>query len=96
MFDWFALSLGLAASVRPASNTLTPVKPPQVLCKLKHYVLLVETMAISFAMYWGCLAWLQAQPWFTAGPGTSFQVGATRAALLSYRQLAGRTAAGLS
>lgn len=74
MYDWFALSLGLAASVRPASNTLAPFKPPQVLCKTKHYVLLVVTMAISFAMYWGCLAWLKAQPWFRESPGTSFQV----------------------
>lgn len=79
MYDWFALSLGLAASVRPASNTLAPFKPPQVLCKTKHYVLLVVTMAISFAMYWGCLAWLKAQPWFRESLGTSFQVSRCKA-----------------
>lgn len=74
VYDWYALSLGLAASVRPASDTLTSGRPPQLLCTLKTYLLLVLTMCISFAMYWGCLAWLTTRPWFTGGNGISFEV----------------------
>lgn len=74
VYDWCALSLGLAASVRPASDTLTSGRPPQVLCTLKNYTLLVLTMVLSFAMYWGCLAWLTTRPWFRNGNGTSFEV----------------------
>ena len=74
VYDWYALSLGLAASVRPASDTLTAGRPPQLLCTLKNYILLVLTMLISFAMYWGCLAWLTTRPWFIGGNGTSFEV----------------------
>lgn len=74
VYDWCALSLGLAASVRPASDTLTCGRPPQVLCTLKNYILLLLTMFVSFAMYWGCLAWLTTRPWFSGGSGTSFEV----------------------
>ena len=74
VYDWVALSLGLAASVRPASDTLTSGRPPQVLCTLTNYILLILKMVISFAMYWGCMAWLTTRPWFTGGNGTSYQV----------------------
>ena len=74
VYDFVALSLGLAASVRPASDILTSGRPPQVLCTLKNYILLLLTMLISFAMYWGCLAWLTTRPWFKISNGTSLEV----------------------
>ena len=77
-YDWVALSLGLAASLRPAADWLTPGRPPQILCTMKHYLHTVVMLLIAGCMYWSCIRWLTAQPWYKGGNGSSYEVSLTK------------------
>ena len=74
MLDWVALSLGLAASLRPAADGLTPTRPPDMLCTVNHFLHLLVMLLVSGCMYWGCSRWLVAQAWYRGGNGSSIAV----------------------
>lgn len=67
ILDFMALSMGIVAAVRPASALLQPVRPPRILCTLKNYVLVCETMLIASIIVFGCIRLLESQPWYTGG-----------------------------
>ena len=69
-----ALSLGIVASQRPAAKQLQPKRPPQGLCFLKNYVLVLETVLVSSASMAAVLILLTHQPWFQGGNGQNIQV----------------------
>ncbi|KAA6424997.1 MAG: hypothetical protein FRX49_05171 [Trebouxia sp. A1-2] len=48
VMDFMASSLGLVASLRPAAKQLQPKRPPQGLCLLMNYVLVLETVLVLF------------------------------------------------
>ena len=74
VLDFMALSLGMVASLRPAAKQLQPKRPPQGLCFLKNYVLVVETVFVSSASMAAVLILLTHQPWFQGGTGQNIQV----------------------
>jgi len=74
VLDFMALSLGMVASLRPAAKQLQPKCPPQGLCSLKNYVLVLETVLVSSASMAAVLVLLAHQPWFKGGNGQNIQV----------------------
>lgn len=74
VLDFMALSLGIVASQRPAAKQLQPKRPPQGLCFLKNYVLVLETVLVSSASMAAVLILLTHQPWFQRGNGQNIQV----------------------
>ncbi|DBA84346.1 TPA: hypothetical protein ACH3X2_006236 [Trebouxia sp. C0005] len=68
-FDFIALSLGVIASLRPASEQLLPVRPSQTLNHVKNMMLVFETLVISGLMYWACLHLLKIQSWVSTSTG---------------------------
>ncbi len=74
VLDFMALSLGIVASQRPAAKQLQLKRPPQGLCFLKNYVLVLETVLVSSASMAAVLILLIHQPWFQGGNGQNIQV----------------------
>lgn len=64
-----ALSMGIAACVRPAAASLVPLRPPQSLCCLKSFVLVLVTLGIATLIVFGCTYLLVKQPWYVGGTG---------------------------
>ena len=73
-FDFIALSLGVIASLRPASEQLLPVRPSQTLNHVKNMTLVSKTLVVSGFMYWACLHLLKSQSWFGASTGKPIEV----------------------
>ena len=79
--DFVAITLGIVASLRPAAAELTPARPPQLLSSYRNGVLLIESLAISAAMFWGAMTFLKHQPWFEGGTGTNVDVSSQLACM---------------
>ena len=71
--DFVAITLGVVASLRPAAAELIPARPPQQISSCKNFVLLLESVAISVAFHWGCLAFLYHEPWFSGSTSANEQ-----------------------
>lgn len=74
VLDFMALLLGIVASQRPAAEQLQPRRPPQGICFLKNYVLVLESVLVSSASMAAVLILLTHQPWFQGGNGQNIQV----------------------
>lgn len=74
VMDFMASSLGLVASLRPAAKQLQPKRPPQGLCLLMNYVLVLETVLVSSASMAAVLILLTHQPWFQGSNGQNIQL----------------------
>ena len=74
VLDFMALLLGIVASQRPAAELLQPRRPPQGICFLKNYVLVLESVLVSSASMAAVLILLTHQPWFQGGNGQNIQV----------------------
>ena len=73
-FDFIALGIGVAATLRPAASLLFPQRRLPRLCHFYAYFAVVMAAAFWSIMYVGVLEVLKAQPWYTGGTGTDSQV----------------------
>lgn len=71
--DFVALSLGVVMSLRQAASELTVQRPPQVLCTIRNYAMLLLSVFIPSMAYLGLVAkYLQRQSfWQNTIPNTS-------------------------
>ena len=70
--DFVAISLGVVMSLRPAASQLTVQRPPQLLCTIRNFVMLLISISITSMAYWGVMHYLQTQSfWRDTPPNTS-------------------------
>ena len=74
VLDFIAISVGIAAAVRPAAMSLTLLRPPQALCSFRNSVLLLVHCMIACCVVFGCARLLVTQPWYKGSAGQADHV----------------------
>ena len=70
--DFVAISLGVVMSLRQPASELTFERPPQVLCTVRNFVMMLISVFITSMAYLGLIKYLQLQDfWQNKLPHTS-------------------------
>lgn len=59
--DFVAISLGIVMSLRQAAKELTVQRPPQLLCTIRNFVMLLISLIVPSMAYLGLNKYLQRQ-----------------------------------
>ena len=62
--DFVAISLGMLISLRQAASQLTLHRPPQQLCTIRNFSMLLVSVVAFTLMYYGQMEYLRHQPFF--------------------------------
>lgn len=73
-FDFIALAIGIAATIRPAASVLYPTRRLPRICGAYNWFALMFSALVIGVMYIAIFSLLDHQSWYTGGNGDDAQV----------------------